>query len=68
MHTEYFLVPCLGPVNVILSWEGWLPLARLSYVGYLLHPIIILTTNYTLKKQLYFTTWTMVSYYTVFTE
>ena len=30
-----------GPVNILLSWSAWLPLARLSYGIYLVHMIVI---------------------------
>ena len=30
-----------GPVNILLSWGAWLPLARLSYGIYLWHMIVI---------------------------
>ena len=30
-----------GPINSILSWKAWIPLARLSYCIYLVHMIVI---------------------------
>lgn len=30
-----------GVINDILAWKFWTPMARLSYVFYLLHPIVI---------------------------
>nr|CAB3264544.1 nose resistant to fluoxetine protein 6-like [Phallusia mammillata] len=30
-----------GPVNTFLSWKGFIPLSRLTYCAYLLHPLII---------------------------
>jgi len=38
-----------GPINTILSWRAWVPLARLSYCIYLVHMIIIayVTANLT---------------------
>ncbi|UYV63998.1 hypothetical protein LAZ67_2006285 [Cordylochernes scorpioides] len=29
-----------GPVNDLLSWPAWIPLSRLSYVAYLIHPLV----------------------------
>ena len=30
-----------GPVNWLLSWSGWVPLARLSYSTYLIHMTLV---------------------------
>ncbi|XP_070534771.1 nose resistant to fluoxetine protein 6-like [Ptychodera flava] len=30
-----------GPVNSLLSWRGWLPLAHMNYCAYLLHLVVI---------------------------
>ena len=30
-----------GPINTILSWRAWAPLARLSYCIYLVHMTVI---------------------------
>ncbi|XP_076807349.1 nose resistant to fluoxetine protein 6-like [Clavelina lepadiformis] len=30
-----------GPVNTFLSWKGFIPLSRLTYCCYLLHPLVI---------------------------
>ncbi|CAK8686756.1 unnamed protein product [Clavelina lepadiformis] len=30
-----------GPVNTLLSWKGFIPLSRLTYSSYLLHPLVI---------------------------
>ncbi|GIY24598.1 nose resistant to fluoxetine protein 6 [Caerostris darwini] len=41
----WMLLVCLtgngGIINRILSWKFWVPMARLSYVFYLLHPLVI---------------------------
>ncbi|CAL1534642.1 unnamed protein product [Lymnaea stagnalis] len=33
---------CGGPVNKILSWSPFVPLGRLSYMSYLIHPCLII--------------------------
>ncbi|XP_078666302.1 O-acyltransferase like protein-like [Branchiostoma floridae x Branchiostoma belcheri] len=33
-----------GIINTILSWKAWIPLSRLTYCAYLVHPIVILIT------------------------
>jgi len=30
-----------GPVNKFLSWKGFMPLSRLTYCSYLIHPLVI---------------------------
>ncbi|XP_066294090.1 nose resistant to fluoxetine protein 6-like isoform X1 [Branchiostoma lanceolatum] len=30
-----------GIINTILSWKAWIPLSRLTYCAYLVHPIVI---------------------------
>ncbi|CAK8686761.1 unnamed protein product [Clavelina lepadiformis] len=30
-----------GPVNKFLSWRGFIPLSRLTYCAYLIHPLVI---------------------------
>ena len=30
-----------GPINTILSWRAWVPLARLSYCIYLVHMTVL---------------------------
>ena len=34
-----------GPVNSILSWPAWVPLARMSFAIYLLHMSVMNTVN-----------------------
>ncbi|KAK2144916.1 hypothetical protein LSH36_720g00008 [Paralvinella palmiformis] len=48
-----------GFINSILSWVGWVPLARLSYTGYLVHPIIVSYTYYSSAVQIHVTDWIM---------
>ena len=30
-----------GPVNAFLSWKGFIPLSKLTYGAYLVHPLVI---------------------------
>ena len=34
-----------GPVNTILSWPAWVPLARMSFAIYLVHMSVMNTVN-----------------------
>ncbi|KAK7094202.1 hypothetical protein V1264_007855 [Littorina saxatilis] len=42
-----------GFINSILSWEGFLPLSRLTYAAYLVHPIVMMLHAYS-KRALYY--------------
>ncbi|XP_070564969.1 nose resistant to fluoxetine protein 6-like [Ptychodera flava] len=30
-----------GPINSILAWKAWIPISRLTYAAYLVHPMVI---------------------------
>ena len=36
-----FPMHILGPVNALLSWSPFMVLSRLTYMGYLIHPVIM---------------------------
>ncbi|XP_076091676.1 nose resistant to fluoxetine protein 6-like [Mytilus galloprovincialis] len=42
-----------GFINTILSWKGFVPLSRLTYSAYLIHPVIIQYYVYTRKQMVY---------------
>lgn len=42
-----------GVVNSILSWEGIMPLSRLSYAAYLVHPIVMMICVYSKRSLVY---------------
>lgn len=46
-----------GPVNALLSWKGIIPLSRLTYCAYLVHPIVMFTYFYSRR--------TLVHYYDI---
>ncbi|XP_033118103.1 nose resistant to fluoxetine protein 6-like [Anneissia japonica] len=52
-----------GPVNSLLSWSAWIPLARISYCAYLLHPIIMFVFYYSLPTAVYFSDFLMVYFF-----
>ncbi|XP_015180905.1 PREDICTED: nose resistant to fluoxetine protein 6-like [Polistes dominula] len=43
-----------GIVNLILSWKVWKPFSKLTYLAYLLHPILIVSFNLLSKSSLHF--------------
>jgi len=52
-----------GIINSILSWEGWLPWSRLSYVGYLIHPISLYWYTHNQPFQIYYSIWTIIFWF-----
>ncbi|XP_071854199.1 O-acyltransferase like protein-like [Apostichopus japonicus] len=44
-----------GPIDTFLSWNLWLPLARLNYCAYLLHPVVIFHFLLTKKTLFHYT-------------
>ncbi|XP_025083336.1 nose resistant to fluoxetine protein 6-like [Pomacea canaliculata] len=49
-----------GFINSILSWEGFLPLSRLTYAAYLLHPIIMMLHAFSWKSLIYIDDFNMI--------
>ncbi|XP_033118096.1 nose resistant to fluoxetine protein 6-like [Anneissia japonica] len=52
-----------GPVNSLLSWSAWVPLARINYCAYLIHPIVISVFYFSLPNMIYFTDFLMVYFF-----
>nr|KAG5687119.1 hypothetical protein BaRGS_022744 [Batillaria attramentaria] len=42
-----------GFINSILSWEGFLPLSRLTYAAYLIHPVVMMLHLFSKKALIY---------------
>ncbi|XP_078664426.1 nose resistant to fluoxetine protein 6-like isoform X2 [Branchiostoma floridae x Branchiostoma belcheri] len=49
-----------GVVNTILSWNVWVPLSRLTYSAYLIHPIVMYLTYHTAESAIHLTTFNMI--------
>ncbi|XP_070535252.1 nose resistant to fluoxetine protein 6-like [Ptychodera flava] len=43
-----------GPINCILSWNAWIPLARMNYCAYLTHLIILFLYTFGLEYLWYY--------------
>ena len=50
-----------GPVNAFLSWRALIPLSRLTYMAYLIHPIVMVWYNSTREVRIVFSHSEMVS-------
>ena len=57
--TIVFLIS--GIVNIILSWKGLVPLSRLSYAAYLVHPVIMMVHVYSKRNLIYLRDYDIVS-------
>ena len=51
-----------GFVNTILSWPALVPLSRLTYAAYLVHPVVLMYYTLELEDPFLFTEITFVSY------
>ena len=45
----------LGWINTLLSWKAFIPLARLTYCAYLVHPVVIFVYLMGRRTQIYYT-------------
>ncbi|XP_064611188.1 O-acyltransferase like protein-like [Liolophura sinensis] len=52
-----------GYINSILSWKGLIPLARLTYAAYLIHPVIMFMYMYRRSALIYLSDYVMVYFY-----
>ncbi|KAL4219668.1 hypothetical protein ACF0H5_022240 [Mactra antiquata] len=43
-----------GPINTLLSWKGIIPLSRLTYCAYLVHPLVIYVYYYSRRTMFHF--------------
>ncbi|XP_060083287.1 O-acyltransferase like protein-like [Ylistrum balloti] len=49
-----------GPVNSLLSWKGFVPLSRLTFSCYLIHPVVMLVHGFSRRALFYVTDYNMV--------
>ena len=61
LYCNFVLFVLQGAVNWVLSWRGFLPLSRLSYVVYLIHPVVMVLFIYNKKVLINMNTLEMVS-------
>lgn len=52
-----------GPVNKFLSWKIFIPLSRLTYTSYLVHPLILVYTYTSVETMLHVDMYILVVYY-----
>lgn len=55
-----------GPVNWMLSWKVWVPLARLSFMAYMIHILIIDCFSMSARTRIPFTNLYLVVYFLAF--
>ncbi|XP_033761556.1 uncharacterized protein LOC117343323 [Pecten maximus] len=49
-----------GPVNSFLSWSGFVPLSRLTYCTYLIHPVVMLVHGFSRRSLFYLDDYSML--------
>ena len=55
---------CVFPAGVLddfLSWRGWVPLSRVTFLVYLVHPVLMVLAVYTRRSLIHIDDFTMVS-------
>ncbi|CAH1248349.1 Hypp8112 [Branchiostoma lanceolatum] len=67
MALGWMVVACYhgygGVVNTVLSWTFWMPLSRLTYSAYLIHPIVMFVTYHTAESTLHLSTLNVIHYF-----
>lgn len=62
---SWFVFACAsnraGPVSRFLSWEGFLPLSRLSFGVYLIHSPFFLLSSHIARERIFYSHYTLVS-------
>jgi len=53
-----------GIINKFLSWSFWVPLSRLTFMVYLIHPIVIILMYKTLRFRFIYTDWLLMIMFT----
>ena len=43
-----------GPIDSFLSWSVFVPLSRLTFSAYLIHPVVIMTFMFSLRDKIYY--------------
>ena len=49
-----------GVINKFLSWSFWVPLSKLNYMTYLVHPMVLILMYRTMRVQLIYTDWLLM--------
>ena len=58
---QLYIVHIVGVVDKLLSWPGLIPLSRMSYAAYLLHPIMMMVHMYSKRALVYIADYDIVS-------
>eukprot|EP00058_Branchiostoma_floridae_P017808 XP_002603297.1 hypothetical protein BRAFLDRAFT_71408 [Branchiostoma floridae] len=52
-----------GVVDIILSWDAWVPLSRLTYCAYLIHIQVVIAVYISMEVPIHYTTFTMIYFF-----
>ena len=50
-----------GWINELLSWRGFIPVSRLTYCAYLIHPVVMIVMSFSAHNLTYYTDVIIVS-------
>ena len=49
-----------GVIDKLLSWSFWVPLSKLNYLTYLVHPMVLILMYRTMRVQFIYTDWLLI--------
>ncbi|XP_035686734.1 nose resistant to fluoxetine protein 6-like [Branchiostoma floridae] len=52
-----------GVVHIILSWDAWVPLSRLTYCAYLVHILVMYAVHLTREVPIHYSTFTIIYFF-----
>eukprot|EP00058_Branchiostoma_floridae_P002589 XP_002588077.1 hypothetical protein BRAFLDRAFT_83078 [Branchiostoma floridae] len=67
MAVGWMVVACYygygGVVDIILSWDAWVPLSRLTYCAYLVHILVMYAVHLTREVPIHYSTFTIIYFF-----
>ena len=57
-HLMFFFI---GWINELLSWRGFIPVSRLTYCAYLIHPVVMIVMSFSAHNLTHYTDVIIVS-------
>ena len=54
VHVFFTVFIRSGFVNMFLSWKFWVPIGKLTYIGYLIHEVFLVVYQFNRPNQQYY--------------